>query len=248
VIVGRVAQLWRYPVKSMLGERLHSLRLTRNGFEADRSYALRDSATGRILSAKRESRLLQLRAKESDGRVWIKFPSGDDVSVDDPDAESKLGEWLGRSVEIARAPSGRGRSQIESEEGMFWSRPGSFFDARSVHLITAATLAALSDLYPEGVFDARRFRPNLFLETPPHSTGFVEETWERRGLAIGSEAVVDVVGPCSRCVMTTHGQEDLEVDRDILRTVRAQNEGNVGVYGIVIAEGLVSVGDDVVLR
>lgn len=248
MIVGRVAQLWRYPVKSMLGERVHSLRLTRNGFEGDRRYALRDPASGRILSAKREARLLQLRAKAADGQVWIKFPSGGDLPIEHADAAKTLGEWLGREVEIARAPSGRDRAQIESEQGIFWSRPGSFFDARSVHLVTTSTLYALARMYPGGEFDVRRFRPNVFLETPRGLTGFVEQTWERRDLAIGAAALISVVGPTSRCVMTTHAQEELGVDRDILRTVRAQNEGNVGVYGIVIAEGLVSIGDDVVLR
>ena len=245
MIVGRVAQLWRYPVKSMLGERVHSLRLTRNGFDGDRRYALRDPKSGRILSAKRESKLLQLRARSSDDGAWITFPSGEEVSVEDPAAETRVTDWLGRPVEIARPPSGRDRPQIESEEGTFLGRPGSFFDARSVHLVTTSTLRALGDLYPAGSFDVRRFRPNLFLETPPELSGLVEETWEGRDLAIGAEALVGVVGPTSRCVLTTHAQEELAIDRDILRTVRAKNEGNVGVYAIVISEGAVSVGDEV---
>ena len=58
-LVGRVAELWRYPVKSMLGEQRRRLSVTESGILGDRAWALRDPATGRIASAKKHPRLLE---------------------------------------------------------------------------------------------------------------------------------------------------------------------------------------------
>jgi len=62
-LVGRVAELWRYPVKSMLGERRNQLPFTPSGALGDRAWALRETATGRIASAKRFPQLLAFHAR-----------------------------------------------------------------------------------------------------------------------------------------------------------------------------------------
>jgi uncharacterized protein YcbX len=232
--------LWRYPVKSFLGERLEEAPFGPAGVEGDRGLALRDATSGNVLSAKKFSMLLTASARRDDGDVIIAVPGAGELSVADPDAPSKLSEWLGRPIEIVRAPGGDRRPAIEGDQGIFHGRPGGFFDSASVHIVTTSTLAAFGEWHPDGLFDPRRFRPNVVLDTA--EPGFVEETWLGDTLRLGDVAI-EITKPCSRCVMTTHAQQDLPVDRDILRTVNARNDEHVGVYGIVRVEGVARVGD-----
>ena len=244
MIVGRVVALWRYPVKSMLGERLDRAWLGPQGIEGDRAWALRDAETGRVLSAKKVSRLLTARSRTAGREVHIELPTGEALEAGDPAAGSAIGAWLGRDVELVPADEGAERPVIENEEGTFRGRAGGFFDSSVVHLVSTSTLERLGELHPAGRFDPRRFRPNVFLETL--EPGFVEEAWVGSTIKLGG-ALIEVTKPCSRCVMTTHAQEDLPVDRDVLRTVREQNDEHAGVYGIVREPGTLSVGDEALL-
>ena len=244
MIVGRVVALWRYPVKSMLGERLDRAWLGPEGIEGDRVWALRDAETGRVLSAKKVPRLLTARSSTAGREVHIELPNGEAVEAGDPAAVKAIGAWLGRDVQLVPAAGGTERPVIENEEGTFRGRAGGFFDSSVVHLVTTSTLDRLTEVQPDGVFDARRFRPNVLLETL--EPGFVEEEWVGGSVRIGG-AIVEITKPCSRCVMTTHAQEDLPVDRQILRTVLEHNDEHAGVYGIVREPGTLSVGDEALL-
>lgn len=237
---GRVIALWRYPVKSFLGERLEEATLDEQGVEGDRGFALRDAATGHVLSAKKFSMLLRGRAETRDGSVLHTLPDGASLDLSAKDASLELSAWLGREVEIARPAATADRPVMEGDSGSFRGRAGSFFDSSPVHIVTTSTLATLTERHPDGRFDPRRFRPNVVLSTAPD--GYVEETWIGSTLAIG-DVRIEITKACSRCVMTTHAQEDLPVDRDILRTVIAHNDEHVGVYGIVRTPGVVRVGD-----
>jgi hypothetical protein len=243
VIAGRVIDLWRYPVKSMLGERLDRAWLGENGIEGDRGWAVLDREIGRILSAKKVSRLLEARSRTAERDVLVELPTGETLDV--TGAASAIGAWLGRDIELVRVPGGTERPMIEGDHGLFRGRPGGFFDSSAVHFVTTSTLEHLGELHPGGRWDPRRFRPNVVLET--HEPGFVEESWVGRRLHIGG-ALVEISKPCSRCVITTHAQEDLPVDRDILRTVIEKNDEHVGVYGIVREPGTISVDDEAVLE
>jgi len=103
----------------------------------------------------------------------------------------------------------------------------------------------LRELYPQGRFEARRFRPNIVLEPSSSEKGFVEDQWVGRTLVIGDEVRIDITGPCPRCVMTTLPQGDLPKDPGILRTVAQHNQVNVGVYGVVLQGGTIRRGDPV---
>jgi uncharacterized protein YcbX len=237
----RVIQLWRYPVKSFLGERLDEASFGPNGVEGDRGFAIRDKTTGHGLSAKKHSILLTARARMTDGDVTLMLPGGSDVAVSDPAIHERLSVWLGRDVVFEHAPGGTGRPEIEGDNGIFRGRAGGFFDSSAVHIVTTSTLRRFTEWHPDGLFDARRFRPNIVLATT--GEGFVEEGWLGDTLRVG-EVAIEITKPCSRCVMTTHAMEDLPVDRDILRTVNARNDEHVGVYGIVRVPGVVRVGDE----
>lgn len=241
MIAGRVTELWRYPIKSMMGERLESAVLTPDGVDRDRGFALRDARSGRVLSAKKISRLLGARARANGTGVTVTLPDGSVLDVADADASRRLGEWLGFEVELIRAPGGTERPIIEGEEGPFRGRAGGFFDSSAVHILTTSTLRTLSSWHTDGLFDPRRFRPNVVLETA--GDGFVEEGWIGKALRLG-EADVEITKPCSRCVMTTHAMDELPIDRDILRTVIARNDEHVGIYGIVRRPGAVRIDDE----
>jgi len=237
---GRVIALWRYPVKSFLGERLDDVTFGPDGVEGDRGFAVRDAESGHVLSAKKFSMLLTARARTEDGAVTLNLPDGSDIAVNDPVVHGRLSAWLGRDVTVGRA-GGEARPEIEGDNGVFRGRAGGFFDSSAVHIVTTSTLQRFTEWHPDGIFDARRFRPNIVLETSGH--GFVEEGWLGMVLRVG-EVDIEITKPCSRCVMTTHAMDDLPVDRDILRTVNARNDEHVGVYGIVRRPGVVRVGDE----
>ena len=248
-----VASLWRYPVKSMAGEELDAVRVTERGLRGDRAYALVDTVTGRVGSAKSVRRfgdLLKCRAQfvsppESDDRmppVRITLPDGTVVESGEPDAVSKLNAAFGPQVSlVSRAPAGL---MLEFSAGTLGGKhaettaipvageaaPGTLFDYASVHVLTTATLASLQAAYPGGQLTLQRFRPNIVVDCPGE-TGFVENSWTGRTLTIGSELVLRVSIPCPRCVMTTLPRADLPLDPRILRTIAEQNRLDLGDFG-----------------
>lgn len=121
------------------------------------------------------------------------------------------------------------------------------FDLAVLHILTTATLDRLRQLYPEGRFEPRRFRPNLVVEPTDLARGFVEDGWIGKILGLGGEVRVKVTGPCPRCVMTTLPQGDLPQDGGILRTAAKHHGVNVGVYASVVRGGVIRRGDQVSL-
>jgi uncharacterized protein YcbX len=122
---------------------------------------------------------------------------------------------------------------------------GTFFDAAMVHLLTTATLDRLRELYPQGRFEVRRFRPNIVVQLATGEKGFAENAWVGHTLAIGTTVRLNIIGPCGRCVMTTLAQGDLPRDPGILRTAARHNKVNVGVYAAVVRVGTIRRGDPV---
>jgi uncharacterized protein YcbX len=264
-VSGRVVAIWRYPVKSMLGEELDSVEVGDNGLLGDRAFALVDAATGKVASAKNPRRwpnLFGFRAAfiepPRDARalpaVQITRPDGASSTTDAADVEATLSEAVGRPVRLARsAVEGATAEGYWPDEEWLPSRDevfefplpaGTFFDDAPVHLITTATLDCLRGLAPSSRFDVRRFRPNFVVEPPHGAEGFVEDAWIGRTLAIG-DARLRVEGHCPRCIMTTLAQGDLPKDPAVLRAAVQGNEGNVGVYATVVEAGRVSRGDAV---
>jgi len=110
--VGRVLELWRHPVKSMMGERIDASHVSERGLAGDRAYALFDVETGKVVSAKRPrfwGRMLEFRprfeteptADSAVPAVRITLPDGSDVSSADPDIEQRLSDALGRKVSLS---------------------------------------------------------------------------------------------------------------------------------------------------
>jgi uncharacterized protein YcbX len=261
---GAVVALWRYPVKSMLGEELNATTLGPNGLLGDRSYAIVDLETGKVASAKNPKKwphLFDCRASFIDPPdtaaelppVRIALPDGRITRTDEPGFDGAISEMLGRPGALQMAvpdepmleeywPDIEGLSLRETvtDETL---PAGTVFDCATVHLLTTATLARFGQLYPEGRFEVRRFRPNIVVGTAAAEPSFVESTWVDRTLCIGEEVRLKVTKPCGRCVMTTLPQSDLPADPGILRTAARHNSAHVGVYAEVIAGGSVRRGD-----
>jgi uncharacterized protein YcbX len=263
--VGSVGTLYRYPVKSMMGEELNAVMVGGKGIVGDRLFALSDPATGKIASAKNPSKwpnLFSFHAAytaplDSVQRpsVRITLPNGDTVLSDAADLESVLSGTLGKPVRfLSGAPSsgtleeywpdieGLPKRDEVTEEAM---PAETFFDLAMVHLLTTATLNELRRLYPEGRVEARRFRPNIVITTPPEVTGFAEKDWIGKVVAIGAQVKFKITGPCPRCVMTTLPQADLPKDNGILRTAVQHNNAHVGIYANVLQGGKIRRGDEV---
>lgn len=252
-MLGRVIGVRWYPVKSMQGEDLAGSPFTQRGIPGDRHWGVLDSATGVVLSAKREPRLLDALVKVSDGEVVITLPDGSITGSADPNVDAVLSEWLGHGARLVAAdPDERATYEIggnfedDSHPVVHqWQGPaGTFHDSRPVHMLSTATLATIRAEHPDGRFEVERFRPNLVVEVD--GEGFVEERWIGATLSIGT-ARFEVVKPTSRCVMTTRPQVGLPRDLDILKAINRVNDGNLGVQVHVVREGNVAVGDVIAL-
>ena len=123
----------------------------------------------------------------------------------------------------------------------FESPPGTYFDAFPLLIMTYQSMASLAKLHPDAQFDLRRFRPNLLIDAVDDSSVFPEQAWVGKQLKIG-EAVVEIVGPCPRCSMTTQATADLPRDTAIMRHLVKEAEGNLGVYARVVKAGTVKPG------
>ena len=122
------------------------------------------------------------------------------------------------------------------------SVPGTFFDNEAINLLTTASLEAMQAANPAARWDVRRFRPNLFIETPPGIAGQIEQGWIGKTLKIG-EASLRIASPTPRCGMTTRPQGDLPFDKTILRTIVREGGQNLGVGAHVQVAGRIRAGD-----
>lgn len=126
----------------------------------------------------------------------------------------------------------------------FESPPGTYFDAFPILLMSTRSLESMAAHRPQSAFDVSRFRPNLLVEFDEPDDAFPEESWSGQRLRVG-DAELEVVGPCPRCAMTTHGFGELPKDPGIMRALVQRNGGNLGVYARVASPGTVRLGDTV---
>jgi uncharacterized protein len=123
-----------------------------------------------------------------------------------------------------------------------------FFDIAVIHILTTSTINRLFELYPEGRFKVRRFRPNIVVESGSGEKDFIENSWVGKKLTIGKDVVLKVTALCTRCVMITLPQGDLPKDLGILSTVARYNQVHVGVYASVEHGGRIYRGDPIRLE
>ena len=226
MVFGKVELLWRYPVKSLMGEKLKSLDIDARGVSGDREYAVSNS-DGKFGSGKNTRRfrridgLFSMSAESSDQVVSIKFPDGVVLTDKDPSMNSKLSEILGQSVSLTK------EAEIPH------------FDDGAIHILTTSSLSSLHDLLPNSGIDSRRFRPNIVIDSLHVDQELVGKT-----IKIG-EAVLEITHKTERCRMITIDQPGLESRPEILRSVSQHFGLYFGVYAKVLSTGVLSVGEKV---
>jgi uncharacterized protein len=233
----RVLELWRYPVKSLQGERLTEAHVDALGIAGDRRWALFDRDTGLGLTARRVPELLFGSARlRGDGGVEVVLPDGT-VTTD----EAVLSDWLGRRVEL-RAADEKGEAAPTYEapadedvpdptEWLQWEgAPGPFHDSPRIRLSLVSTGTL-------GTWDRRRFRANVLLD------GEGEDGLRGQEAELGSVRLRFGL-PIARCVMTTRPQPGgIARDTSVLKTIHRERDGLLAVRAAVLAAGVVRTGD-----
>lgn len=230
-----VAALWRYPVKSLGGERCQSVALDARGVVDDRRWALR-TAGGRLVSGKtsrssgrfqRVDGMLEWSARLDGDSPVITTPTGDELHGDQADIDTQLSARIDQPI------------TFHAEDG------DPHFDKSPVHVLTTASLRWLQELLPDSAIDERRFRPNVVVDV--EGTTPVEASWIGRDVQLGSDVVLRVVELTERCVMTTLAQFDLPKDPTVLRAIAQHANARFGVYADVVRGGTVTLDDRVTI-
>src|SRR5215208_1389119 len=116
-VAGSVAEIWRYPVKSMGGERLAQSAIAARGLHADRMRAVRDAELDTFTTARRWPVLLQCSARFAEDpadrsagpgdvlEVIVSFPDGSEVSSSDPAIHDRLSEVIGKPARLESLPA-----------------------------------------------------------------------------------------------------------------------------------------------
>jgi len=228
-----VVGLYRYPVKSTVGEAPDASTIGPVGLLGDRSHALRDRETGVVLTARRDPPLLLARGVlADDGTAEVELPDGRRTG-----SAVELSDWIGRPVELVAAVDRPSTYEIaidpedDDSEVVSWQGPaGTYHDSTR----TQVSIVATGDI---GGWDVRRFRPNVLVDadTVDHLVG------ER--VRLGT-AVLDVVKHIDRCVMVTRPQRDgIGRDLDVLRTINRERGNLLAVGALVVEPGAVRLGD-----
>ena len=233
--LGRLIEIWRYPVKSMAGESLPRAEVSWQGLAGDRRWAFIRPGIPRSgfswLTIRQQPQMWHYhpRFAEPDdpdrSPTVVRTPDGHELDVTDPQLAAELGDDL---------------RVIKQDRGIFDSLPLSLITTRSI-----ADLEGLLELGP-GELGSRRFRPNLVVE-PYAADRFPEDGWLGAVLRIGTIRMrVDRQDP--RCVVITIDPDRLESSPAVLRTVVQERATFLGVYGSTATAGTIAVGDEVVLE
>jgi uncharacterized protein YcbX len=228
--VGRVAALWRYPVKSMAGQALDEVEVSWQGFAGDRRWAFIQDGLVRShfpwLTIRERSDMWHYEPFFTDSEqpnkspTFVRTPSGQELDVADP----ALAEELGDGVRL-----------IKQNRGVFDQAPLSLISTQTVAGIGALAGAELTPL---------RFRPNLVVDA---SGDFPEEDWIGSVLRIGDFSM-RVDQRDERCVLINIDPATTERNPAVLKAAGRERDACVGVYGTTVEPGRVAVGDPVLLE
>ena len=256
--IGRVESVWRYPVKSMAGEEMPEVYAGFAGIWGDRFFASKSAATPAgfpYLTAREAHQLLMYRprfrdpqkaakpanlteaeeilpllnpvaADPSDFALDIESPSGELLPIDGQTLLQQLNRLVG---------TGHSLTLLRSERAMTDCRPISLFS-----LQTAQQLGEEVGC----VVDKRRFRANVYLDLGT-AEGFFENALVGHKIRIGSKVIIAVLERDPRCQMITLDPDTATPNPEVLRAIARAHEGTAGIYGAVLAEGIIRSGDTI---
>ena len=235
--IGQIEALFRYPVKSMAGERLDTATLGWHGFEGDRRLAFRrlDNHTGMPwLTASRLPDLLLYTPlwRDAQGEIpsHVRTPDGRELPV--------FGEEL--AAEIARR-HGTPVEMVQLRHGIF--------DETPVSVIAVDTINEISQL--AGVNpDVRRFRPNILVHSLKPGA-FQEDEWLDSTLSFGEgddAPAIAVTMRDERCAMLNIDPDTARLNTQVMKMVVRVNQNNAGIYTTVTRTGQLAVGQPIYLH
>lgn len=229
-IIGKVNALWRYPVKSLLGESCQDLLFGIRGAEGDRLYAIR-AKNGKLGSGKTTRRfqkikgLFDFKAYYHGDKPVIVFPGGTEFPAVDENTNIEMSRILGEPVSIT----------IEKET--------SHFDTAPVHIVTTSAISTLQLELPDIQIDERRFRPNLLIDA--QESDLLEQFMNGKKLCIGEKLILEFFEQTERCGMISFPQNDLKYEPKLLKHMAKIYKMNFGFYAKVLEGGKVTVNDTV---
>lgn len=229
-IVGHVAALTRFPVKSMAGEPLTQAEVDWQGIEGDRQHAFVRAANGSRfpwLTARQVPAMALYVARYADpanpkrSAVEVRTPDGAVQPLHDPQLLARLGEAAGEPAAL-----------IQIGNGVYDSMPISIQTSGGHRALEAAHGAAI---------DPRRFRINIAIESE-----MAPELWQGMRLAFGDDAdgaVLQGADPIDRCVFVTIDPDTGAKDPTILRTLARSFANRYGLYTAIARPGMIRLGD-----
>jgi uncharacterized protein len=247
MMLGTVARLRRYPVKSMLGEDVDASTVSQHGLARDRRLAVVSRATGKIASAKyprlwRDLLTMSAAARDPGSghpaeAVRITLPGGKTVWSTDADVDDVLSATLNQPVTLAAAPPPGAaldraipdavlRAGVAAEVPaelmeIGGGPPGTFVAFAPLHLLTTGTLDQIAELSPYHRADAERYRPNVVIRTD--AAGFTENGWLGRHLGVGDDLILGVIARTPRCAVPTLAHGGLPRSAEALRVLVRHN-------------------------
>lgn len=242
--VGHIQEIWRYPVSSTGGERCETVTLHERGIAGDRCFGLFEASTGALATPEKDARwrpalLLSSRTVET-GKTWLRFPDGDELTVDDQHLPARLSAHFGFGVSLGKYPDMA--EELEPRLPVI----GRAYQASPLHLLSVASIKQIEDRLASGEADRRRFRPSIFFGSSV-SEAFPEDGWIGAILHIGNIRAI-VIEKTKRCGMTLIPQPELPEQPDVLRTILRANHRCLGVYCDVVETGTLHAGDDVFIE
>ena len=252
--IGTVESIWRYPVKSMRGERVDDVFAAFAGLMGDRIYGISSSHAApefpwHTAREQEELVLYKARFKRRDGTLKpaaldaaLKallnppYPAGDAFAVE---VETPSGEILNIDDPVlleGLQDKSKGTLTLHyTQKNLVDCRPLSLFSLQTVDQLAKETGMAV---------DKRRFRANFYMDWDG-AGGFYENRLVDRRLAIGDSLEVMILGLDPRCKVITIDPDTAERSHRLLRHVARNHGGHAGVYAGVLKEGSVQSGDEV---
>lgn len=236
--LGTVSHLFRYPVKSMAGVALEAANLGWYGLQGDRRFALRRTASRKGMPWLTGSSMSELilhqpfGVSETDSSLptHIRTPDGREHELFSAELRDALSAKQGEDVELMRLDHG-------------------IFDETPLSVICTATIRDI-ERETGRTLDVRRFRPNVIVETTC-TDRFQEDAWVGKTLIWGDPPdgpAVTVTLRDLRCVMLNIDPDTAEKDANVMKATVRMNGNCAGVYGTVIREGRIQVGQTLWLK
>ncbi len=235
--IGHVEGIYRYPVKSMGGERLDAAELGWHGLDGDRRLAFRrmDDRGGFpwLTAGKLPDLLLFTPHRREDGAdlpTHVRTPDGEEMPVFGEDLATEIGRRYGAPVQMMQLNHG-------------------IFDEASLSVISSDTVREIGRLSGKSP-DVRRFRPNVVVRLL-RSAPFQEDEWLGGVLSFGEgddAPAITVTMRDVRCSMVNLDPDSASPAPEVLKTVVRANQNNAGIYGAVTRIGRLAVGQTIILQ